>query len=56
MTGLRSLRAGAAILLVSGCAMTMGMLGAAAQDIGTEAQRESGRQLYTTYCAQCHGE
>ena len=26
------------------------------QDVGTEAQRESGRQLYAKYCAQCHGE
>jgi mono/diheme cytochrome c family protein len=25
-------------------------------DVGTEAQRESGRQLYLKYCAQCHGE
>ncbi|HEY8549175.1 MAG TPA: c-type cytochrome [Vicinamibacterales bacterium] len=27
-----------------------------AQDLGTEAQRESGRQLYAKYCSQCHGE
>jgi mono/diheme cytochrome c family protein len=27
-----------------------------AQDVGTDAQRESGRQLYAKYCAQCHGE
>jgi mono/diheme cytochrome c family protein len=26
------------------------------QDVGTEAQRESGKQLYLKYCAQCHGE
>ncbi len=25
-------------------------------DIGTEAQRESGKVLYNKYCAQCHGE
>ena len=25
-------------------------------DIGTEAQRESGKTLYLKYCAQCHGE
>jgi mono/diheme cytochrome c family protein len=25
-------------------------------DVGTEAQRESGRQLYAKYCAQCHGD
>jgi mono/diheme cytochrome c family protein len=30
--------------------------GSAAQDVGTEAQRESGRQLYVKYCSQCHGE
>jgi cytochrome c len=29
---------------------------AAAQDAGTEAQRESGKKLYLHYCAQCHGE
>jgi cytochrome c len=27
-----------------------------AQDVGTEAQRESGRKLYLRDCAQCHGE
>ena len=27
-----------------------------APDVGTEAQRESGKQLYLKYCAQCHGE
>lgn len=26
------------------------------QDVGTEAQRESGKQLYAKYCAQCHGD
>src|SRR5687767_9525598 len=25
-------------------------------DIGTDAQRESGKTLYLKYCAQCHGE
>jgi DMSO reductase family type II enzyme heme b subunit len=29
---------------------------AAGQDLGTEAQRESGKRLYLTYCSQCHGE
>jgi mono/diheme cytochrome c family protein len=28
----------------------------AAQDVGSEAQRESGKGLYLKYCAQCHGE
>ena len=29
---------------------------ASAQDLGTDAQRESGKQLYTKFCAQCHGD
>ena len=29
---------------------------AQAPDVGTEAQRASGKQLYGKYCAQCHGE
>ncbi len=29
---------------------------AQAPDTGTDAQRESGKQLYAKYCAQCHGE
>ena len=29
---------------------------AAAPDVGTDAQRESGKQLYLKYCSQCHGE
>ena len=27
-----------------------------AQDVGTEAQRESGKKLYAQYCSQCHGD
>jgi mono/diheme cytochrome c family protein len=29
---------------------------AQAPDVGTEAQRESGKALYNKYCSQCHGE
>lgn len=29
---------------------------AQAPDVGTEAQRESGKTLYLKYCVQCHGE
>ena len=29
---------------------------AQAPDIGTEAQRESGKNLYGKYCSQCHGD
>jgi cytochrome c len=33
-----------------------GSVGAAAQDVGTDAQRESGKALYLKYCAQCHND
>ena len=29
---------------------------AAGPDVGTEAQRASGKKLYLNYCSQCHGE
>jgi mono/diheme cytochrome c family protein len=38
------------------CAALMVSVRVTAQDVGTEAQRESGRQLYQKYCSQCHGE
>ena len=31
-------------------------LRAQSPEIGTEAQREAGKQLYSRYCAQCHGD
>ena len=34
----------------------VGVARASAQDVGTEAQRESGKKLYPKYCSQCHGE
>jgi len=33
-----------------------GSVRAQAPDLGTEAQRESGKQLYLKYCSQCHGD
>jgi mono/diheme cytochrome c family protein len=33
-----------------------GSASAQAPDLGTDAQRESGRRLYGKYCSQCHGE
>ena len=33
-----------------------GSVRAAAPDVGTEAQRESGKKLYLKNCSQCHGE
>jgi mono/diheme cytochrome c family protein len=46
--------AAAAIALV--CAAPAGSVRLAAQDVGTDAQRESGKALYLKYCSQCHGE
>jgi mono/diheme cytochrome c family protein len=37
-------------------AAPMGFVHAQAPDVGTEAQRESGKMLYLKYCSQCHGE
>jgi mono/diheme cytochrome c family protein len=38
------------------CAAAMGSVRAQSPDIGTEAQRESGKALYLKYCSQCHGD
>ncbi|MGI8408205.1 MAG: c-type cytochrome, partial [Actinomycetota bacterium] len=45
-----------AVLIASSSAGPTGAVGAAAQDVGTKAQRESGKKLYDNYCSQCHGE
>ena len=37
-------------------ATTLGSARAQGPDLGTDAQRESGKNLYLKYCAQCHGE
>ena len=49
-------RACLAVLIASLWAATTGSVRVTAQDVGTEAQRESGKKLYLTYCSQCHGE
>jgi mono/diheme cytochrome c family protein len=51
MTSLVSARACVVVLI----ALTVSSR-AAAQDVGTQAQRDAGKQLYTKYCSQCHGE
>ena len=56
MTFVAALRWCFAVLIVSLCAVPMGSARVAAQDVGTEAERESGRTLYLRNCAQCHGE
>jgi cytochrome c len=57
MTSLICRRAclGAVAVIVWLCAVT-GSARVAAQDVGTDAQRESGKKLYLKYCSQCHGE
>ena len=45
-----------AVLIVMLCAAPTGSVRAQAPDVGTEAQRESGKRLYVKYCSQCHGE
>jgi mono/diheme cytochrome c family protein len=58
----RLLRASVVVLVASWYASSTGSgpmetpLRAQGPDIGTEAQRESGKVLYAKYCAQCHGD
>jgi mono/diheme cytochrome c family protein len=69
MTSVVALRGCFALLIAWLCAVAMGsfrapalsdavVVGVEAQgpDVGTEAQRESGKNLYLKNCAQCHGE
>lgn len=49
-------RVGIVVLIALSWAAPAGLVRAAAQDVGSDAQRESGRQLYLKYCSQCHGE
>jgi len=49
-------RGAVAVLIGSLYAAPAGSMRAQGPDVGTEAQRESGRQLYLRYCSQCHGE
>lgn len=65
LTGARaSIAAALAVLIGSFCTALTGTARTVAvgappgslQDVGTEAQRESGRNLYLKYCSQCHGE
>jgi cytochrome c len=45
-----------AVLIASSSAGPTGSARAQGPDVGTEAQRESGKKLYLKYCSQCHGE
>ena len=45
-----------AVLIAVLCIVPMGLVRAQGPDVGTEAQRESGKNLYLKYGAQCHGD
>ena len=45
-----------AALVALWCAAMTGVVRVSAQDVGTDAQRESGKRAYLKYCSQCHGE
>jgi mono/diheme cytochrome c family protein len=50
------LLASVGVLIAAWCVVPMESARAQAPDVGTEAQRESGKRLYDQYCSQCHGE
>jgi mono/diheme cytochrome c family protein len=45
-----------AALIVLTCAAPVGLAQGQAPDLGTDAQRASGKALYLKYCSQCHGD
>jgi mono/diheme cytochrome c family protein len=45
-----------AILVATLCAAATRSARAAGPDVGTEAQRESGKKIYARNCSQCHGD
>jgi len=53
----RLIARGCIAILIATLSATSTELGrAAAPDVGTESQRESGKKLYIKNCSQCHGE
>ena len=56
MTSRQLLLTAGGVLIASVCAVSTGRVRAAAPDVGTEAQRESGKKLYLKNCSQCHGD
>ena len=56
MTSRRRRSGSIAVLAAALGVALVGSARTAAQDVGTEAQRESGKKLYAKYCAQCHGD
>ena len=45
-----------AVLITSWSGVPAGSVRAQGPDVGTEAQRESGKKLYLKFCSQCHGD
>src|SRR5918994_847458 len=45
-----------AVVIAARYVAPTGSVRAAAQDVGTDAQREAGKALYLKYCAQCHND
>jgi mono/diheme cytochrome c family protein len=56
MTSRVSAHGRVAVLIAVVTAVPAVLVRAQSPDLGTEAQRESGKQLYVKYCSQCHGE
>jgi mono/diheme cytochrome c family protein len=56
MTSRLTSRGSLAVLIASLLAVPAGSVRIGAQEVGTEAQRASGKTLYLKYCSQCHGE
>jgi mono/diheme cytochrome c family protein len=56
MKGRTIARASVIVLLAGLGAAPAELVRAASPDVGTQAQRDSGKQLYIKYCSQCHGE
>ena len=52
----RVLLGGAMVLLLAVSGAKLEPARAQGPDVGTDAQREAGKQVYAKYCAQCHGE
>ena len=58
MIGARSSLAAVSLAVLAALlfAAPAGSVRAQGPDVGTEAQRESGKALYLKFCSQCHGE
>ena len=57
MIGVRLIAGAGVVLLVALSGVTRtGSVRAQGPDLGSDAQRQAGQQLYVKYCAQCHGD